>query len=125
MKISRPETDAAGAGGRIFRMVDGLELFALAFWIILDHDFERTAAPPCAARTFYEMLADRKFEHAGIDHAIGFGDADAFDEIAQRLGWHAAPLQAGKRRHPRIVPTGDVAFAHKLGEHALRQHGCK
>ena len=60
-------------------------------------------------------------EHRHVDHAVGLGDADAADEIAQRLGRHAAAAQPRQRRHPRIVPTGDVAAAHQLGEHALGQ----
>ena len=59
---------------------------------------------------------------ADVDDAVGFGDADALDEIADRLGRHAAPPQPRKRRHARIVPAADVAAAHQLGEHALRQH---
>ncbi|MGC1277316.1 MAG: glutamate--tRNA ligase family protein, partial [Xanthobacteraceae bacterium] len=41
---------------------------------------------------------------AYVDDAVGLGDADALDEIADRLGRHAAPAQAGQRRHARIVP---------------------
>ena len=63
-----------------------------------------------------------ELEHADIDHAVGLGDADALDEIADRLRRHAAPAQAGERRHARIVPAGDMAAAHQLGQHALGQH---
>ena len=68
------------------------------------------------------MLADGKFQHADIDDAVGLGHADALDEIADRRRRHAAPAQAGERRHARIVPAADMAAAHQFGEHALRQH---
>ena len=35
------ECDAARAGSRIVRVIDGLELLDLAFRIVLDHDFQR------------------------------------------------------------------------------------
>ena len=59
---------------------------------------------------------------ADIDHAVGFGDADPADEVAHRRRRHAAPAQPGKRRHARIVPAGDVAAPHQLGQHPLGQH---
>ncbi len=68
------------------------------------------------------MLADGKLQHRHIDDAVGLGDADALDEVADRGRRHAAPPQARQRRHARIVPAGDVAAAHQFGEHALRQH---
>ena len=45
------------------------------------------------------------------------------DEVADRLGGTPRRRKPGKRRHARIVPAGDVAAAHQLGQHALRQHG--
>ena len=63
-----------------------------------------------------------KLEHAGVDDAVGLGDPDPLDEIADRLRRHAAAAQSRKRRHARVVPALDVAAAHQLGQHALRQH---
>ena len=58
---------------------------------------------------------------ADVDDAVGLGDADALDEVADRLRRHAAPAQAGQRRHARVVPARHVAAAHQLGQHALGQ----
>ncbi len=69
------------------------------------------------------MLAHRVLEHRDIDDAVGARDADAAHELADRGRRHAAPAQAGERRHARVVPAVDMALAHQLGEHALRQHG--
>ena len=71
------------------------------------------------------MLADGEIQHPHVDDAVGLGDADALDEVADRLGRHAAPAQAGERRHARIVPACHVTAAHQLGEDALRQHGVR
>ena len=103
-------------------MIDGLELLALPFRIVLDHDLERPQHRHAPLRGLVEHLAHRKIEHRDVDHAVGLGDADALDEIADRLRRHAAPAQAGQRRHARIVPALDMAAAHQLGQHALRQH---
>ena len=56
---------------------------------------------------------------ADVDEAVGAGDADPLDEVAERFRRHAAPANAGKGRHARIVPAGDMAVADQLGEHAL------
>ncbi len=103
-------------------MIDGVELLHLPFGVILDHDFQRLQHRHAAQRGLVERLAHRKFEHPDIDHAIGLGDADAFDEIADRRRRHAAPAQARERRHARIVPAFDVTVAHQQREHTLRQH---
>ena len=93
----------------------------LPFRIILDHDLERPQHRHPPLRRLVENFADAEFQHADIDDAVGLGDADALDEFADRRRRHAAPLQAGDRRHPRIVPAGDMAAAHEFGQHALRQ----
>ena len=103
-------------------MIDGIELFDLSLRVVFDHDFQRTQHRHPAQRLFIEDLANREIEHADIDHAVGLGDADAFDEIADGLGRHAAPAQARDRRHAGIVPTADVSIAHQFGQHALGQH---
>ena len=73
-------------------------------------------------RRLVEHFANGIFEHADIDHAVGLGDADALDEIADRGRRHAAAAQSGERRHARIVPAFDMAATHELGQHALGQH---
>ena len=103
-------------------MIDRVEFLALPFRIILDHDFQRPQHRHAPQRGLVERLAHRELEHADIDHAVGLGDADALDEIADRCRRHAAPAQAGQRRHARIVPAVDMAAAHQFGQHALRQH---
>ena len=103
-------------------MIDGIELFALPFRIILDHDLERPQHGHAPRRGLVEIFAHRIFEHADVDDAVGLGDADALDEVADRFRRHAAAAQAGERRHARIVPAVDMAAAHQFGEHALRQH---
>jgi len=58
------EGDAARAGGGIVRMVDGFELFALTFRIILDHDFQRPQHRHAPQRRPVELLANAEFQHA-------------------------------------------------------------
>ena len=103
-------------------MIDRVEFLDLPFRIILDRDFERLEHRHAPQRALVERLAHREFEHADVDQAIGLGDADALDEIADRFRRHAAPAQTGDRRHARIVPARHMAAAHQLGEHALGQH---
>ena len=103
-------------------MIRGFELLDLAFRIILDHDLQRPQHRHAPQRRLVEMLADAEFQHADIDDAVGFGDADALDEFADRRRRHAAPSQAGDGGHARIVPAADMAAAHQFGQHALRQH---
>ena len=104
-------------------MIDRFELLALTVRIILDDDLERPQHRHAPLRDLVEMFADRKIEHAGVNHAVGLGDADALDEFADGRGRHAAAAQSGKRRHARIVPAVDMSAAHEFSEHALRQNG--
>ena len=103
-------------------MIDRLELLALPFRVILDHDLERAQHRHAARRGLVQMLADGIVEHRDVDDAVGLGDADAADEIADRRRRHAAPAQPGEGRHARIVPAGDMARRDELGQNALRQH---
>ena len=102
-------------------MIHRFEFFALAFRIILDHDLERPQHRHAPQRGLVEKLANAEFQHADIDHAVGFGDTDTLDEFADRSRRHAAPLQSGNGRHARIIPADDVAAAHQFGQDALRQ----
>src|SRR5262247_3523094 len=104
-------------------MVDGLELLALSLGIVLDHDLERAQHRHATLGDAIEHLAHRELEHADIDYAVGLGDADPLDEVADRLPWYAAPAQPRDRGHAGGVPAFDMAAANELGEHALRQHG--
>src|SRR5262249_35776614 len=103
-------------------MVDGLELLALSLGIVLDHDLERPQHRHATLGDAVEHLAYRELEHTDIDHAVGLGDADALDEIPDRLRRHAAPTQPRDGGHTRVIPGFDMAAAHELGEHTLRQH---
>ena len=103
-------------------MVDRVQFLRLPFRIILDHDLQRPQHRHAPLRGLVQHLADRKFQHAHIDHAVGLGHADPLDEIADRLRRHAAAAQARERRHARIVPALHVPAAHQLGQHALGQH---
>ena len=49
------------------------------------------------SRGFVEMLADREFQHRHVDDAVGLGDPDALDEVADRRG--GTP----RRRNPASV----------------------
>ena len=66
----------------------------------------RMAASNCAASTRF----------------VGLGDADAPDELADASRRHAAPAQAGERRHPGIVPACDMPVLHQPDQPAFRQH---
>ena len=100
-------------------MVDRFDLLDLPFGVVLDHDLERPQHRHPPLRRLVEDFADAEFEHADIDHAVGLRNADALDEFPDRRRRHAAPLQAGNRRHARIVPAGDMAAAHEFGQHPL------
>ncbi len=102
-------------------MIDRFELLDLAFRIIFDHDFQRPQHRHAPQRRLVELLANAELQHADVDHAVGLGDPDALDEFADRRRRHAAPLEPGDGRHPRIVPGRDVAVAHELGQDALGQ----
>jgi hypothetical protein len=117
MKSSRPNLICR----RIVRVVHRIQFLDLAFRVILDRYLERTQHRHAPQRGLVERLANAELKHSGIDRAIGLGYTDAFDEIADRFWRHAAPAKACDGRHARIVPAGDMAAAHQLGEHALRQ----
>ena len=104
-------------------MVDGLELLALPFRVVLDHHLQWPQHRHAPLRRPVENFADAEFQHPDVDHAVGFRHPDALDEFADRRRRHPAPLQPGNGRHPRIVPAGDVAAAHQFGQHPLRQQG--
>jgi hypothetical protein len=123
MKSSRPKGMLPRSRFRIFGMIKRLDLARPGLiGIIFDHDFQRPQHRHSALRRLVEMLADRRLQHSDVDHAVGFGDADALDEIADRRRRHTAAAQAGKRRHARIVPAARHAAANELGQHPLRQH---
>src|SRR6185312_3287979 len=85
------ERNLARALAGIIRMIDRLELLALAARIVLDDHLERPQHGHAARRSPVEVFADGMLEHLDIDDAVGARHADALDEIADRLGRHAAP----------------------------------
>jgi hypothetical protein len=76
-------------------MIDGLQLFDVVFGKILDYELERPQDGHAPLGRLIETVADRVIEHGEIDDAVGFGHADAPNEVADRLRWHAAAPQAG------------------------------
>ena len=90
---------------RIFGIVDRVQLFDLAFGIILDHDFERPQHRHHARRALVQIFADAVLQHGDIDRAVALGHADALAKRADRFRRVAAAAKAANGRHARIVPT--------------------
>jgi len=91
-------------------MVDGVELLARPLVVsITTLSGLKDRHPPQRGLLSVSRIESRAC--LASTTAVGLGDADALDEIADRLGRHAAPAQAAKRRHPRIVPAFDMAVA--------------
>ena len=104
------EGHGAGAGLRVFRVVDRLQDFPLALRVVLDNHLEgiEHAHPP--RRTLVELVADAMFEHGHVNQVVRLGHADAPDEVPDRLRGDAAPPHAAQRGHTGVVPSPDVAL---------------
>src|SRR5262249_21284916 len=113
------KANASRAGGGIFRVVDCVQLFEFSFRIVLDDDFQRTQHRHPSHRSSVEDLAHAKIKHCNIDKAIGLGDADPSNEIADGFRRHAAAAQPSQCRHSRIVPTLHMPATDKLGQDTL------
>ena len=116
------ETDAARAGGRIVGMIDRLELLALAFRIILDHDLERPQHRHAPQRVLVEML--RGCENSSMPTSTTLlALATPMRLTNSRIASGGTP----RRFSPAIVgmrgssQPRDMAAAHQLGQHPLRQ----
>ena len=117
------EGHLAGAGGGVLGIVDDVDLFDLAFRVVGDDDLQRAKDRHDARRVAIQVFADAELELRDVDDVLFLGDADALAEIADRLGRVAPASEAADRRHPRIVPSRDVAELHQLQELALAHHG--
>ena len=90
--------------------------------IVRDDDLQRPQHRHHARRPLVEVVANRVFEPRHVDRAVELRHADPFAERAHRLGRVAAAAQAADRRHPRVVPAGDVLLLHELQQLALAHH---
>src|SRR5262245_32020868 len=61
-------------------------------------------------------------EQRDVDNVLLLGHADPRAEVANRFGSVAAPANAGDRRHPRIVPSGDQLLFHQREQLSLAHH---
>ena len=64
------ERDFPRARAGVFRIIDRVHLLDLAFWIIVDYEFQRTQHGHYARHTFVEILAEEMLEHRQLDGAI-------------------------------------------------------
>src|SRR5262249_34125737 len=102
--------DRARASRRVFRIVDSIQRFSVAFRPVLDYQLQRVQHGHASERRAVEQLADRVFERRVLGNAVRLGDAAAADEVTQRGGGDATPTHTGKGRHARVVPPTDTAF---------------
>ena len=116
------ERDVARAAFRIGRVVGGWQPIHLPFRPVLDRDLQRVQHRHAAQRGLVQHVAHRGVELGRLDEVVGLGDADAPDELPDAFRRHAAPAQAGQRRHARIVPAGDMAVFDQPDQPALRKH---
>ena len=105
------------------RIVLGFEVFHLPFRVIGEHDFERFQHRHDARRGFVEFLAQAEVAEREVDRAVGFGDADALAELADRRRREPAPSQSADRRHPWIVPSIHHLLRHQLQQLAFAEDG--
>ena len=90
--------------------------------IVRDDHLQRPQHRHDARRALVQILADAVLELRDVDDVLLLRDADARAEVADRLRRVAAAAQAADRRHPRIVPAGDVLLLHELQQLALAHH---
>ena len=90
--------------------------------IVRQHDLQRAKHRHHARRAEVQILAHAVLELRHVDDVFLLRHADAGAEVADRLRRVAAAPQAADRRHPRIVPAGDVPLLHELQQLALAHH---
>ena len=71
--------------------------------------FERIQNRHQAWGGVFQLFTNRAFQHAHIDDVFRFGNTGAFGKQAQAFGRITAAAHTGNGRHPRIIPTGNVA----------------
>ena len=107
------------ACGRIFRIVDGIELLDLSLGIIFDHEAQgRRTAMTRGARLF-QVFADKVFEELHFDDGIPLRDADCFAKCAQSFRREPAAAQSFERRQAWIVPSVDQLALDEIEQFAL------
>ena len=117
------ERELAGAGGRVFGVVDGVEFFVVVFGEVGDDDFEGAQDGEAAVGAAVEVLADAVLEDGDVGDAVVFGDADVVGELADGAGGDAAATQAADGRQARVVPAGDDVVVDERDEFALGDDG--
>ena len=86
---------------------------------IVDDQLERAQHGGCTWRLGVEIVAQRAFERAHVDPAIGLGYPDPLAEQLDRLRRVTAPAQSDDGRHARIIPAGDDVFIDQLAQLAF------
>ena len=113
------DREGARAALRMVRVHRRAALLRLAFREVVDDQLERTQHGDRARRLRVEVVAQRAFERAHVDPAVGLRHADALAEQLDRFRRVAAAAQADDGRHARIVPAVDDAFLDQLAQLAL------
>ena len=111
--------DFSIARRRVFRVVDRLEFFDLAFWIVRQCDFDWVEDCHVSGSCFIEMLADGIFQNQNVDHTVETSHSDRLTKIAERLRSVSSTSISADGRHAWIVPSIDMLFGHELKQLAL------
>src|SRR5262249_9745916 len=96
------ERQLARAGTRVFRIVDGLQLFHLAFRIVIDAHRQGRAPGRDAGAPPVQVFADAVLQPGHFDGARELGHADTLAQVADRFRRVAAPPHAAQGRHARV-----------------------
>src|SRR5207248_2164894 len=89
------------ARARILRVIDGLQLLAVALGIVFDHNPQRPQDREYPWGSLVQVFAQRILQPADLDSAVEFRHTDVGAEAPDRLRGVTATPQPGDRRHAR------------------------
>src|SRR5512133_906633 len=106
---------------RIFRIVDGVHLLLVIFWIVIDNDLQWTQDGHGAWRTFVQILSNEMFQHGEFEDAVTLGNPNGCAKISNGLGRESAPANSHQRRHSWVVPAAYVTLLYQPEQLAFAQ----
>src|SRR5690348_11209409 len=111
----------ARASTRIFRIVDGVHLLLVIFWIVVDNDLQWTQDGHRTWRAFVQILSNEMFQHGEFEDAVSLGNPNGCAKISNGLGCKSAPANSHQRRHSWVVPAAYVALLYQPEQLAFAQ----
>ena len=101
--------------GQVFNF--NIDEFALGH--VVNDNFNGVDNGHCTVAMCVQILADAVFKHCGINYRVSFCNTGAGQKVLDGFRSVSAAAHCAKRRHTRVIPTGDIAALNKRTKEAF------